>query len=33
MRVAVGTDHAGLPLKQLVVAWLAFMVLFPNAIN
>ena len=22
MRVAVGTDHAGLPLKQLVVAWL-----------
>jgi ribose 5-phosphate isomerase B len=23
MRVAVGTDHAGLPLKQLVVAWLA----------
>jgi len=23
MRVAVGTDHAGLPLKQLVVEWLA----------
>jgi ribose 5-phosphate isomerase B len=23
MRVAVGTDHAGLPLKQLVTAWLA----------
>jgi ribose 5-phosphate isomerase B len=22
MRVAVGTDHAGLPLKQLVVEWL-----------
>jgi ribose 5-phosphate isomerase B len=22
MRIAVGTDHAGLPLKRLVVAWL-----------
>ena len=22
MRIAVGTDHAGLPLKQVVVAWL-----------
>ncbi len=23
MRIAVGTDHAGLPLKELVVDWLA----------
>ena len=22
MRIAVGTDHAGLPLKRTVVAWL-----------
>ncbi len=22
MRIAVGTDHAGLPLKEIIVAWL-----------